>query len=424
MATTQEYALLSLYVYDVKDKLINRPNLPTGWTLLEAKDDNLLGFSYGVFQRSGTGEIVLAYTGTNGRVDWASNFTAGTGLPSWQVTNAALVYQKVKQTYGSNITLSGHSLGGGLASVMATWFNRPAVVFDEAPFQLTAANPTMLGLVRAQLLAAGYSDAAMDTAISDFASREAQVANHYLQGEILSALRFDANTVAGSDTRIDINGGQASAAQLHSVGLLVAASMSNSFRLATYASTSVVPLIMDDKLYAFDTGTSTQKNFLIDLIRSEQSAVAGQGKLTHFANDLNKLGTNIAGLNAAAQDAIIAQGIEWYYWQSTNYAGQEFFTQTGQLMQYTSNQGDLTSLKPSANKALQYTTAWLTPLYNASGEFGGRVTFDQWNVVAGSTGATATAREASKSQILHRRHGCRHLHRGRQERRHLGRGRY
>ncbi|MDP2066329.1 MAG: calcium-binding protein [Burkholderiaceae bacterium] len=403
MATTQEYALLSLYVYDVKDDLINRPNLPTGWTLLEAKDDNLLGFSYGVFQRSGTNEIVLAYTGTNGPVDWASNFTAGTGLPSWQVANAALVYQQVRQTYGSNITLSGHSLGGGLASVMATWFNRPAVVFDEAPFQLTAANPTMLGLVRAQLLAAGYSDAAMDTAISDFSSREAQVANHYLQGEILNALRFDANTVAGSDTRIDINGGQAGAVQLHSIALLAAASMSNSFRLATYASTSVVSLIMDDKLYAFNTGTSTQKNFLIDLIRSEQSAVVGQGKLTHFAADLQKLGTNIAGLNAAAQDALIAQGIEWYYWQGTNYAGQEFFTQTGDLLQFTTAAGD--ALPGALNKASSYTLPWLNALYqshtglaNSFPPFG--TLHDQWSVAAGAAGVTATARNTNKSQIF------------------------
>ena len=133
--------MLSLYVYDVRRKPDNRPNLPTGWTLLESKDDNLLGFSYGVFKRSGTNEIVVAYTGTNEKADWVSNITAGLGLPSWQVANAALVYQQVKEKYGSNITLSGHSLGGGLASVMAVWFDRPATVFDEAPFELTAQNP-------------------------------------------------------------------------------------------------------------------------------------------------------------------------------------------------------------------------------------------------------------------------------------------
>jgi hypothetical protein len=42
----------------------------------------------------------------------------------------------------------------------------------------------------------------------------------------------------------------------------------------------------------------------------------------------------------------------------------------------------------------------LTPLYNASGEFGGRVVFDQWSVAASSTGATATARDATKTQIF------------------------
>ncbi len=400
MATTQEYALLSLYVYDVANKVANRPNLPSGWAVLETKPDNLLGFSYGVFQRSGTGEIVLAYTGSNGAIDWVSNFTAGSGLPSWQVANAALVYQQIKGKYGSNITLSGHSLGGGLASVMATWFNRPAVVFDEAPFQLTAANPVMLALVRAQLYFAGYTDAAMDNAIIDFSSREAQVANHYLQGEFLNALRFDANTVAGSDTRIDINGGQASAVQLHSLALLTAARISSSFRLATYASTSVVPLVMDDKLYAFNTGTSVEKNFLIDLIRSEQSAVVGQGKLSHFAADLQKLGTNIAGLNQQAQDALIAQGIEWYYWQSTDYAGPAFFIRTGESLQYTTAMG--AGLAGALNKAAAYIGKWLSPIVNDHGAFYSTAiaTYDQWNVVTSGSGATATAERPNKTQIF------------------------
>ena len=31
MTTVAEYAVLSLYVYDVAKKLKNRPNLPEGW---------------------------------------------------------------------------------------------------------------------------------------------------------------------------------------------------------------------------------------------------------------------------------------------------------------------------------------------------------------------------------------------------------
>ncbi len=399
MATTQEYALLSQYVYDVRNKPVNRPNLPTGWTLLEVKPDNLFGFSYGVFKRSGTGEIVLAYTGTNdNNVDWVSNVTAGTGLlPAPQVFDAALVYQQTKAKYGPNITLSGHSLGGGLASIMATWFNRPAVVFDEGPFQITAKNVAIIEVVRTDLSLNGYSDPAMDGALSDFTSREAQVANHYLQGEILNALRFDINNVAGSNTQIDINGNQVGGVQLHSIALLSAVKMSESFRLATYKSDSIVPRIMDDQLYAYNTQTSVDRNFLLDLIRSEQDAPVHQGKLTHFTADLNKFGADITGLNKAAQDAIIAQAIEWYYWQATSYSGKEFFNQTGSLLQYSTAQGD--GLAGAQNKASTYVDKWLVPLRQEEGE-SGSVDYKQWNVNAGTGGSTGTARDTSKNQLF------------------------
>lgn len=126
---------------------------------------------------------------------------------------------------------------------------------------------------------------------------------------------------------------------------------------------------------------------MIDLIRSDETTL-GNGKLSHFGADLNKLGTNIAGLNKAAQDAIIAQGIEWYYWQSTDYAGQEFFTQTGALLQYTIAKSDTnadgTSLT-SLNKADLYTRPWIQAIAAEHGmgsaafpAFG--TAYDQWNV--------------------------------------------
>lgn len=60
MTTPQEYAQLSLYVYNVTglpDE--NRPNPPKGWEL-DPEDyhpDNASGFSYGIFRRTGTDEI-------------------------------------------------------------------------------------------------------------------------------------------------------------------------------------------------------------------------------------------------------------------------------------------------------------------------------------------------------------------------------
>ena len=126
MITPPEYAQMSLVVYKTVDKS-NEIKPPIGWELAEPLHaDGLDGFSYGVFRRIGTTEIVLAYAGTNEAVDWAANITNGFGLSSTQTTQAATAYLQAKQQYGSNITLTGHSLGGGLASVMAVWFDRPA----------------------------------------------------------------------------------------------------------------------------------------------------------------------------------------------------------------------------------------------------------------------------------------------------------
>lgn len=402
MATTQEYALLSLYVYKAKEDK-NRPNLPSGWTRLEYQPDNSLGLSYGVFKRDATGEIVLAFSGTNNNAgDFQSDLAGPIGLPAWQISNAALAYQQTKEKYGSNITLSGHSLGGGLASVMATWFNRPAVVFDQAPFQLTAANPVMLAFVRAQLLLLGYNDAAMDSAISDFAAREGQVASLHVQGEFLQVIRSDLNTVAGNSTQINVNGNRASGIQLHSQALLTAALMSESFRAATFATSSVVPLVLDESLYAFDTATSRERNFLTDLVRSEQSSAVGAGKLSHFAADLQALGANSSGLSVAAQDALIAQTIEWYYWQGTNYGGQQSFAvSSGNTLQYTTARG--AALPGNQNRASSYVDKWLGPIANDHGEFyfpSFGTAYQQWNVATGTGNAIANAIDAGKTQLF------------------------
>ena len=132
MASKEECAQLSLFVYGVGPNANqqNRPLLPSTWELAEPlHPDDAAGFSYGVFRRIGTTEIVVAYTGSNeGLVaDYlGTNIPAALGNASLQVPQAALAYEKVLKSYGtdiagSNITFTGHSLGGGLASVMAVW---------------------------------------------------------------------------------------------------------------------------------------------------------------------------------------------------------------------------------------------------------------------------------------------------------------
>ena len=412
-------AVLSLYVYtDGVSKDINLPTLPfEGWQLVE--DPRLPavtnGFAYGVFRNIGTGEIVISYRGTDGAggmlgFDGLNNAALSIGSPSSQGQQATQVYAEVLRLYGadaqgSNIVFTGHSLGGGLASVMAVWFNRPAIVFDPAPFRPTAQSQERVDEA-IQLLGNRAPQALVSfNAATNYASRSGQVTGYFATGEFLELLRTDASAVNLAGLLPQQFGNQnVSGFAMHSQALLTMGLMSTSFKTATVQVQNALPLILSDKLYSQDTKGLAERNFLIDLIRSEQTNPSNS-KLSHFASDLNKLGTNIAGLNKAAQDAMIAQGIEWYYWQASNYAGvKEFFTQTGQLLQYTTAKGD--GLMGALSKADLYTKPWIQAIAAEHGV--GTATFpafgtayDQWNVAAttSTTSVTATARDATKSQI-------------------------
>lgn len=357
--------------------------MPPGWTELDLKIDNFYGFSYGLFQAP-DGEIVLAYTGSNEGIDWLSNISDGLGLGSVQAAAAAVVFARAREQYGANITLTGHSLGGGLASIMSVWFNRPAVVFDHAPFELASRNPLFVQAAKVALALGGFElgEFLGYDGILNFATRELNVQGHHIEGEALQYVRAIAPTIGDSEALIVGNG--LDGRDLHSMTLYVAAKMSPSFAQGTLQSAHFLPVIVDTNLYNTNAGKSIEKNFLIDLIRSEQSNI-GNGKLSHFATDLHRLGQDLSGLSEAAQKAIVAQAVEWYYWQSSDYAGQEFSTRDGALLQYTSAMG--ASLVGAQNKAADYVSKWLTPGANDHGEFYYQSfgSTQQWNVATGAT---------------------------------------
>lgn len=161
MATDLEYAQLSARVYDATNQ--NRAAIPPGWQELLYLPDSLVGFSAGVYAKGN--EIVISFTGTNETVpDFGlANFPAALGLYSPQVAAAMLIYEQVKRTNpNANISFTGHSLGGGLASIMAVYFNRPAVTFDEAPFEASAKNTVTMAEYADTLVSYGYVDATFD----------------------------------------------------------------------------------------------------------------------------------------------------------------------------------------------------------------------------------------------------------------------
>jgi len=211
------YALLAAGSYaDIRRLPANNAPLPEGWKILpqfsisgsgEQGSVWSSGFSARVY--SGPhGEIVISYAGTEfsgdnitGTAnDLFNDATIAFGFPSRQVNAAAVLYQRVKAFYGegANISFTGHSLGGGLAGLMAVWFNRPAIVFDPAPFQIAATRlypaPTLKRAVLVttymytslEMSLSGYFDHAFTSYTPEmFAQRESLVLSYAIPGELL-----------------------------------------------------------------------------------------------------------------------------------------------------------------------------------------------------------------------------------------------
>ena len=76
---------------------------------------------YAAAYRDASGNIVISYRGTD--APFSGDITAWTGGAGFQTRQAELAaefYYQVKAAYpGANIFLTGHSLGGGLAGLVA-----------------------------------------------------------------------------------------------------------------------------------------------------------------------------------------------------------------------------------------------------------------------------------------------------------------
>lgn len=76
---------------------------------------------YAVAYQDSVGNVVISYRGTDDPTptgDIATGWVLGTGYLTSQAELAAQFHQQVKATYpNANITLTGHSLGGGLAGL-------------------------------------------------------------------------------------------------------------------------------------------------------------------------------------------------------------------------------------------------------------------------------------------------------------------
>ena len=105
---------------DVGSTINNAVVLTDSETVAATKDEAQAASFYAVAYQTADG-IVISYRGTdNFAVDPVTGWTTGASLLTSQVKLAAEFYYAVKQQYPSaSITLTGHSLGGGLAGFMA-----------------------------------------------------------------------------------------------------------------------------------------------------------------------------------------------------------------------------------------------------------------------------------------------------------------
>ena len=129
-----------------KDVYNDVPSPPAGYRAASATDLARLGLTAEMLEQPGessfrarvyvTGEpgeerYTVVFRGSQSGDDWKSNAQQGLGLNSTHYANALEIGKKLART-DAEVTLVGHSLGGGLAAEAAIASGRPADTFNAA----------------------------------------------------------------------------------------------------------------------------------------------------------------------------------------------------------------------------------------------------------------------------------------------------
>jgi hypothetical protein len=185
---TRDLALLAADVY--KDV----PNPPAGYHVATAGELGKLGlkpqdmtstqsaFRARLYVKSAGGEssYVVAFRGSTDGSDWKANFQQGVGLPSDHYARALTIGKALNRHPEANVTITGHSLGGGLASAAAVATGRDATTFNAAGL-----SDTTIKQANTIRTAAGIG-------------RAAEVAAFYVRGEVLSAIQDGGDRAIGA----------------------------------------------------------------------------------------------------------------------------------------------------------------------------------------------------------------------------------
>ena len=140
---------------------------------LEDTYDEKTGTSATAFRDKDTGEIILSYTGTNLESGWKEIYKdviktdvgeIGFGSGSTHYEPAYKFYEKIREKYGDNIILTGHSLGGNIAQRVALQYNvQKTIIYNPAPLYVPLKQLTKVAVL--------VEENAMDMLLSRFGVR-------------------------------------------------------------------------------------------------------------------------------------------------------------------------------------------------------------------------------------------------------------
>jgi pimeloyl-ACP methyl ester carboxylesterase len=119
--------------------LLNKFDVPIDIVVLLGNGSGVGNFKADVYQDFSAGEdqYILSYRGTDlgSTSDWIANFKQGIGLSTAYYDTAMQIAFAISQLDAfddNNVTIVGHSLGGGLASAAAVVIGFPAYTFNAA----------------------------------------------------------------------------------------------------------------------------------------------------------------------------------------------------------------------------------------------------------------------------------------------------
>ena len=127
----------------------------------------------------GLPSYTIAFRGSQSASDWKSNLGQGVGLQTDHYNRALALGDNIDAPANTRVTITGHSLGGGLASAAAMASERDATTFN----------------------AAGLSETTLDEA-NRIAGKDGRVdvpdiSAFYVRGEVLSSLQDGGDRVVG-----------------------------------------------------------------------------------------------------------------------------------------------------------------------------------------------------------------------------------